>query len=217
MASTAERIVDWDQLYPGRFWKAGLLAPTERKVLTICGVSLEPLETRKGEQLKGVISFEGETLQLPLNKTNGICLREMFGRVPYKWVGKRFAIFASEWNGEPAIRIWGSPDIAEDMNVTIELPRRTFKMLMHAMGDEVSLRRAGQRAAKKVEDEPVSEPLGDRCQEILKMMATAKTDDEVTDIEADYATESFNPREARVLSKAFAKRRKQLQTESVIR
>ena len=59
----------------------------------------------------------------------------MFGRVPYEWVGRRIALFATEWGGEPCIRIWGSPDIERDIEVLIELPRkRPFPMTMHAMG-----------------------------------------------------------------------------------
>jgi len=209
-------------LYPGRFFKAGELADGERRILTIADVELHELEGNKGLQVKGVVSFEGERQQLPLNKTNGICLREMFGRVPYKWVGHRFAIYASAtggFDGEPCIRIWGSPELTADLVVTIELPRKKpFKMTMHAMGDERSLREAGQRAARKLEPvrEPEPEPLGERCQEVLKMMAGAVVDDDLTDIEADIATESFNTREKRVLDKAFAKRRSQLAAAQVV-
>lgn len=216
MGSNAERIADWDQLYPGRFFKAGELREGERRILTISDVSLEELEGNKGLQWKGILTLQGERMQLPLNKTNGICLRELFGRVPYKWVGHRFAIYASAtggFDGEPCIRIWGSPELTEDRVVTIELPRKKpFKMTMHAMGDERSLQSAGKRAARKLEPvtDPDEDPLGDRCQELLKMMAGAKNDDALTDIEADFATESFNAREARVLNKALAKRRAQL-------
>ncbi|HXP59711.1 MAG TPA: hypothetical protein VN829_04420, partial [Dongiaceae bacterium] len=38
-------------------------------------------------------------------------------------------------NGEPAIRVWGSPDIPADMNVSIQLPRRKpIPMVMHHVG-----------------------------------------------------------------------------------
>jgi hypothetical protein len=39
------------------------------------------------------------------------------------------------WNGEPAIRIWGSPDIERDLDVTVTLPRRKpFRKTMHKTG-----------------------------------------------------------------------------------
>lgn len=209
----AQRIVDWDQLYPGQFFKAGELAPNEKKILTVSDVELVELEGNKGLQVKGVVSFEGERQKLPLNKTNGICLREMFGRVPYKWVGHRFAIFASPtggFDGEPCIRIWGSPELAEDLTVTIELPRKKpTKMVMRAMGDEQSLRAAGRRAATKLEAvrEPEPMPLGERCQEVHKMIAAAVTDEDLVDLENETCTEEWNARERRSLDRGFARRR----------
>lgn len=223
MASNAERIVDWDQLYPGQFFKAGELREGERRILTISVVELRELEGNKGVETKGVLSFEGERQQMTLNKTNGICLREMFGRVPYKWVGRRFAIYASPtggFDGEPCIRIWGSPELTEDVVVTIELPRKKpTKMTMHAMGDERSLQAAGKRAAGKLEavDGLLPPPLTARCEELLKLMALAVADADLVDIEADYATETFDARETRVLAKAVVKRRHQIITGQVIK
>lgn len=212
----AERIVDWDQLYPGQFFKAGELADGQKKMLVVEAVDLVELEGNKGLQIKGVLSFEGERQKLPLNKTNGICLREMFGRVPYKWVGHRFAIFASTtggFDGEPCIRIWGSPELAADLTVTIELPRKKpTRMTMHAMGDERSLRGAGTRAATKLEAvrEPDELQLGERCIEVHKMIAAVVTDDDLVELEGETCTEDWNARERRSLDNGFARRRKQL-------
>jgi hypothetical protein len=188
-------------------------------MLVISAVELHELEGNKGLQIKGVLSFENERQQLPLNKTNGICLREMFGRVPYKWVGRRFAIYASAtggYDGEPCIRIWGSPELTEDQVVTIELPRKKpTKMTMHAMGDERSLRAAGQRAAAKLEAvrDPEALPLGERCVEVHKMIAAAVTDDDLVELEAEVCSEEWNARERRSLDNGFARRRKQLIAE----
>jgi hypothetical protein len=125
--------VDWDELYPGRFLKAGLFG--DKKVtLEITDVDAEALEGDKGKKVKGVVSFRGTDMQLALNRTNGVCLREMFGRKVQEWIGKRVTLFASEWNGEPCIRVWGSPDIASDMNIEVALPKRKpTRMTMHAM------------------------------------------------------------------------------------
>jgi hypothetical protein len=209
----AQRIVDWDQLYPGRFFKGGDILEGEKKLVTISALDLEPLEGDKGLREKGILSFEGEKQQLALNKTNGICLREMFGRKPYLWVGKRFAMFQSEWQGEPCVRVWGSPDIDKDIAVTIDLGRRRkpFKMTMHAMGDERSLRNAAAKGARKLE--AVSndkEPLGERTAEILKLMALAGSLDQLQDIEANIVGEPFNGRETRALQTGFLKRRQQI-------
>ena len=58
----------------------------------------------------------------------------MFGRKVQEWVGKRVTLFAGMWDGEECIRVWGSPDIQADLEVTVALPRkRPFQMTMHKM------------------------------------------------------------------------------------
>lgn len=125
--------VDWDELYPGRFIKAGELLG-KQVTLKIKSVDLDELEGDKGKKIKGVITFEQTPKQLALNRTNGVCLREMFGRKLSGWVGKRITIHPAEWNGEPCIRVWGSPDIAQDMTIEVALPRRRpVQMVMRAV------------------------------------------------------------------------------------
>lgn len=123
--------VDFDELYPGRFLKAGELQG-KQATLTITSVDLDELEGDNGKKIKGVISFDKTPKQLCLNKTNGICIRAMFGRKLADWVGKRITLFPSTWNGDDCIRIWGSPDIEQDEEITVQLPRkRPIKMTMH--------------------------------------------------------------------------------------
>ncbi len=124
---------DWDQLYPGRFLKAGELLG-KQVTLRIKSVDLDELEGDKGKKVKGVLTFEQTNKQLALNRTNGVCLREMFGRSLAGWVGKRVTLFPAEWSGEPCIRVWGSPDIPQDMSIEVALPRRRpTQMTMHAV------------------------------------------------------------------------------------
>jgi hypothetical protein len=123
--------VDWDELYQGRFLKASDLKG-KNVTLQIASVDLETLEGEKGPQKKGVIAFERTDKQLALNKTNGICLKEMFGKKVQGWVGKRVTLMSQLWNGEEAIRIFGSPDLPEDKEITVSLPRkRPMTMTMH--------------------------------------------------------------------------------------
>ena len=209
MAKAAERIVDWDQLYPGRFFKGGDIPEGQPLVVTISDVDLEELEGDNGLKAKGVLTFEGQKKQLALNKTNGICLREMFGRKPYEWVGRRFAMFQSEWQGEPCIRIWGSPELERDMPITVDLGRRrkAVKMVMHAMKDarQQPARRGGGGNVRHID-----ETIGERCAEVLKLMGKAESIDTLQDIEANIADEQFNGRETRALVNGFAKRRQQI-------
>lgn len=130
------RPVDWDQLYPNRFLKAGEFLG-KKVTLTIKDVTIEELEGEKGTQAKGLISFKETPKQLALNRTNGICLKAMFGRKIPDWIGKRVTLYPSvvesgAMRGEPCIRIFGSPDIAQDFDATIQLPRkRPISMTMH--------------------------------------------------------------------------------------
>lgn len=123
--------VDFDQLYPGRFLKAGEFQG--RKItLTIADVDVEDLIGEDGKpKAKATIGFSETNKRLVACKTNGLCLREMFGRQLPGWVGKRVTLFPDTWNGEPCIRVWGSPDIERDLEVTVSLPRRKpFKKTM---------------------------------------------------------------------------------------
>lgn len=128
---TFPKPVDWDELYPGRFMKAGDFKG-KKPTLTMTEVKIEELVGDKGPQIKGVISFKETDKQWALNKTNGICLKEMFGRKVQDWVGKRVTLFADTWDGDLCVRVWGSPDIAEEKEIEIQLPRkRPIRKTMH--------------------------------------------------------------------------------------
>ena len=124
----------YDELYPGRFLKAGLLKG-QKVTLTIKDVDLEGLEDENGKkQQKAILAFDERPMQLVMCKTNGICIKSMFGPALADWLGKRVTLFESQWNGEPCIRIWGSPDIPRDQKVVVQLPRRRpIDMVMHAV------------------------------------------------------------------------------------
>lgn len=139
----------FDQLYPGRFIKAGELLG-KKVTLTISAVDLEGLQGEDGKtKAKAIIAFKETEKGLVACKTNGLCLKAMFGVKLSEWVGKRITLFEDIWNGEPCTRIWGSPDLTAEMEVSIELPRRRpFKKTMHKNG-------TGKAAAKPV---PTPEP-----------------------------------------------------------
>jgi hypothetical protein len=125
--------VDWDELYPGRFMKAGEFKG-KKPTLTISRVKIEELIGDKGPQIRGVIFFQETEKQWALNKTNGICLKAMFGRKVQEWIGHRVTLFAGMWNAEECIRVWGSPELKTDTDVSIQLPRkRPFNMTLHAV------------------------------------------------------------------------------------
>jgi hypothetical protein len=121
----------YDELYPGRFIKAADLKG-KKVTLTLADVELEDLEGDDGKKTKCIISFERTPKKLVACKTNGLCIKEMFGKDIANWIGKRITLFEDIWNGEPCLRIWGSPDIAEPIEFTVTLPRRRpFKKTLH--------------------------------------------------------------------------------------
>lgn len=152
-----DKPVDWDELYPGRFIKA-----TEFKgkqvTLKITEVRIEELIGDKGPQIKGIISFERTEKKWAINRTNGECCKAMFGRKVQEWIGKRVTLFPALHDGEPCIRVWGSPEIDKDFDVLITLPRkRPFVMTMHKTGGGAkaqSAKASESRAAPPPEREP---------------------------------------------------------------
>ncbi len=199
---------DWDQLYPGRFLKGSeLIGPTAKLTLVISGVHVELLQGQDGPRVKGVLSFRDETRQLPLSKTVGICLREMFGRQLAAWRGKAVTFFQGSWNGEPAVRVWGSPDIDADMKCVIALARRKpTTVTLHRTG--APLLSTDQRSDPAKEASGFG--IGERCTEILKLMAASSTLAELSALRGEYITEPFTGKEPALLAKAYARRESQL-------
>lgn len=118
---------DFDDLYPGRFLKSGELLKTGDRTLTIKDVLRERLEGRKGPETKGILVFQEIEQQLTLNRTNGLCVKAMFGRDTGQWIGKRVTLYCAEVRtefSETGVRLRGSPDIAEKLTFTLELARK---------------------------------------------------------------------------------------------
>jgi hypothetical protein len=133
---------DYDQLFPGRFIKAGILQGRQVTV-TIADVRLERLPDQKGTKKPGeqvphkdkpILSFRGKEMTLVLNKTNAECLKAMFGRRTGAWLGKRITLAPKTvlafGQKKAAIRIVGSPDIGADMKVVIDLGTRQERRTM---------------------------------------------------------------------------------------
>jgi len=155
----------WSELFPNRFLHADLLKG--RKVtLTIKNLDMEEMKTDKGVKSAVIAYFVERPLQLGTNKTNGFCLKRMFGNNPHNWIGKRITIYPTTTKFGPdtvdCIRIFGSPDIAADMKITVPQGRKKpIEMTMHRINagecgfKGVPLVSAPETAA---EDQPPSEP-----------------------------------------------------------
>jgi hypothetical protein len=159
----------WSELFPNRFLHADLLKG--RKVtLTIKNLDMEVMESDKGKKSAVVAYFVERPLQLGTNKTNGFCLKRMFGNNPRGWIGKRITIFPTQTkfghDVVDCIRIWGSPDIPSDMKFTVPQGRKKpIEMTMHKVNAGECGYKGGPSpisapaiATPTVEAEPVQNP-----------------------------------------------------------
>lgn len=132
----AERELTYEAAFPGRFLKAALFSG-KTVTLTIAKAYMEVLEGDKGKENKLILGFAGKDMELVCNKTNALCLKEMFDNKISNWVGKRVAFMPTKVAFGPkqvdAIRVAGSPDIAADVEVTARIGRKNFKAVLKAM------------------------------------------------------------------------------------
>lgn len=160
----AQRDYDYDELFPGRFLKAVEFQGRE-VTLVISAVDLEEMPDKKGNKVnkdgervkvKPLVTFakpNGQPVekQLVLNRTNAECLKGMFGRKVAQWVGKRVTLYpvTVEAFGEekPAIRVRGSPDVAQDMTIELQLGQKTRKATMKKTGAAPTAKANGKPAA----------------------------------------------------------------------
>jgi hypothetical protein len=169
---------DYDELFPGRFLKAVEFNGRDL-TMVIASVVLEEMPDKKGNKVnkdgervkvKPLVAFtttDGRPVekQLVLNRTNAECLKGMFGRKTGAWVGKRVTFFpvTVEAFGEekPAIRVRGSPDIADDMVLELQLGQKTRKATMKRTGQ--TMRRGAKPSGNgKPATPPAPEPHDDQ-------------------------------------------------------
>lgn len=144
--------LDFDTLFPGKFVKAIELKGRDQTV-TIATVHGEELEGDKGKEFKCLISFVGKQKKWVVNKTNGLCLRAMFGRDASKWIGKRVTLYPAKidfGDSDIAIRVRGSPDLAADLPFVLKLARKKPR--------DMVLKKTGAAPVGKQGTEPAPSP-----------------------------------------------------------
>jgi hypothetical protein len=149
--------LSYDDLFPGRFLKATIFKGHD-VTLTIGGVRVEDLPSETGgTKVKGILSFEGKKLELVLNRTNGEAMKAMWGRDVESWKGKRVTLYPSTFNGEPCIRVRGSPDLPDSMEFELKLPRKRPQRV------KLLKTTPGKQSARQPEDDPEPE-IGDAAE-----------------------------------------------------
>jgi hypothetical protein len=158
--------MDFDALFPGRFLKAGLFAGKD-VTLTIKNVQVERMpKDGGGEEVKGIVSFEERELQLVLNKTNGLCFKEMFGRETNAWIGKRVTFYPADFEGEPCIRVRGSPDLGANKVFEMKLARKRAKRV-------TLIKTVAGKNAEPAHDPKTGEVIGDEPPPDVKLPTLA--------------------------------------------
>lgn len=124
----------------GQFIKAGEFGTGDiplQPTWTISRVALEKLESismtdtenAAGKlKTKGIVYFKEIGVGWVLNRTNIMCLVEMWGQDTDAWIGKRVTLFRADVRVgakmDVGVRIKGSPDITREITVQVKLPRR---------------------------------------------------------------------------------------------
>jgi hypothetical protein len=128
---------NYSALFPGRFLKADMFKG-KKVTLTIKAIFGEDM-TDAEDQTKAewIVQFAEKPFEWVMNKTGAYCLFRMWGGDPRSWVGHKVTLFpkAGTWFGEKgeAIRVWGSPELAEDIPITLKFMRKKAErnMVMH--------------------------------------------------------------------------------------
>ena len=155
--SSQRKPVDFDELYPGRFLKGGEIP--RPVTLRIASVYTERLPDDKGgERTRGIVTFQNTEKELILNRTNGECLKAMWGRQVQTWVGQRVTLendpnvmFGREKVG--GVRVLGSPDLEKPVTFSLKLPRRKPKQVTLICTAPEGRRSQPQRDREPGEDE----------------------------------------------------------------
>ena len=146
----------YQAMLQGSFIKAAEFGTGEtplQPTWTISRVALEKLESismndtdnAAGKlKTKGIIYFKEHGIGWVLNRTNIMCLVEMWGPDTDAWVGKRVTLFRADVRVgakmDVGVRIKGSPDIAKEITVMVKLPRRKpIPMKLVPTGDGADL------------------------------------------------------------------------------
>lgn len=127
----------YSALFPGRFLKADMFKG-KKVTLTIKAIFGEDM-TDAEDQTKAewIVQFQEKPFEWVMNKTGAYCLFRMWGGNPQSWIGHKVTLFpkAGTWFGEKgeAIRVWGSPELTEDMPITLKFMRKKAErnMVMH--------------------------------------------------------------------------------------
>lgn len=130
--------MDFQLGFLSQYISAAELVGKDPITMTIDKVSLEKVESMKINDDEGaskvkdriVVYFRGSKTNRGwlLNRTNALCIVELWGRETDNWIGKRITLHAMNVRVgpkmEPGIRVLGTPEITEPRTFQLKLPRK---------------------------------------------------------------------------------------------
>lgn len=197
----------WDELFPGKYLKHSHLNPQgtaltfERVVNRI--VDGELAQVVKFSPVPGIAQVDWG-----LNKTNGLCLRAMFGDDIPAWAGKSVVVKPAvvehgREKGKPCIRICASSDIEADIPVVIDFKTKRIKPFV------IRVRAIKGKATAKPKQDASAEAV-----ELAGRFRAAATIEDLTAVALDVETalehESITRDESRILMEQIEKQGKAL-------
>jgi hypothetical protein len=165
----------YSELFPGRFLKADMLKG-KKVTLTIKAIFGEDMtDADDNTKAEWIVQFAERPLEWVMNKTGAYCLYRMWGGDPHNWVGHRVTLFPQPgtWFGEKgeAIRVWGSPELAEDLPITLKFLRKKKdrNMVMHRV---VTSNGAPPAEEQKAVPQPTQDfAISERMSQIFALLA----------------------------------------------
>jgi len=113
-----------DSMFESRFIRPADLQGRDW-TLTIAAVRSEMLQSKFGrERPCPIVAFQGATKELVVNRTNSEAMKAMWGGETDAWIGRRVTLYPALYEGKPAIRVRGSPDLEAPIDVELRLPKR---------------------------------------------------------------------------------------------
>lgn len=115
----------------------------KKVTLTIGAMNADSLVTPKGKKRAVIVTFVGKKKLLVLNKTNACLINAIFPLAPgaslKSWIGKRITLYPTKCSlgGETVdcIRVYGSPDLPADKEVTVQQGLKKVSMKLFAVNN----------------------------------------------------------------------------------
>jgi hypothetical protein len=133
--------LSFDQLYPGKYIKAGEFKGKD-VTLTVTSVEREMLSNGAGgEEGAAIVSFKETEKQFVMNKTNGVCFRALWGDDSGEWAGHKITLHAVKDESGLSesglcIRVKGSPEIDKPLKFRAHLGRKVVTQTLVPTGKQ---------------------------------------------------------------------------------